>query len=338
MSLLQRITGKINRTWRAACYGVGVEKLLYGAHPPKKIVLMYHGIDRVGRNDFNVRHISAKDFETHLNYYQKRFELLPVKEIFTSRPGKRPQIALSFDDGLMNNFKYALPLLDAKKIPATFYSTSIRGKNQHALWPDAVDIYSQHLTTFHFHDHVFHRAAHNGRLYTSEGQGLNPFVSALSWTDKCAVIEALQQQAGFDLREKTELADYFELMGERELRETAASDYVTIGSHGCYHNRLDLLSDADATEELRHSKKFLEDATGKTVDEIAFPEGGYSRHTLALAEAAGYHYQLAVRLHHEEDVNDARVLPRFGLYGDRSAVEHLHQVNKVLSDPKRFTG
>jgi peptidoglycan/xylan/chitin deacetylase (PgdA/CDA1 family) len=63
---------------------------------------------------------------------------------------------------------------------------------------------------------------------------------------------------------------------------------MAIGSHGAGHRRWAGLDRSDLEDELRHSRKFLEDLTGAAVDEAACPFGSYDRKVLRFAEECAY--------------------------------------------------
>jgi peptidoglycan/xylan/chitin deacetylase (PgdA/CDA1 family) len=80
--------------------------------------------------------------------------------------------------------------------------------------------------------------------------------------------------------------------------------------------------------ELQHSKSWLESVSGQEVDEVAYPDGSYSRAVVDAAERIGFRYHLAVEYLHPEDSQDRRLRDRIGLYSDRGWIEQLHRLNQ----------
>lgn len=72
-----------------------------------------------------------------------------------------------------------------------------------------------------------------------------------------------------------------------ELRELAASELVTIGSHSHSHRDLPSLSDAELEDELARSKGILEDRLGFEVRHFCCPRGRWDRR---VEEAVFRHY------------------------------------------------
>ena len=113
---------------------------------------------------------------------------------------------------------------------------------------------------------------------------------------------------------KYSLDDYWQLMSDEEIKNASKSEFITIGSHAFFHNNLDNIPINDAVNEMRSSKNYLEGLIQKSVEEIAYPDGAYSRDIISEAEQIGFVRQLAVAYKHHEDINDNRIQDRFGMY------------------------
>ncbi len=70
----------------------------------------------------------------------------------------------------------------------------------------------------------------------------------------------------------------------RELRQKAFS----LGTHGASHRKLTFLPEGECIEELRSSKKWLEDVVGEPVSSMAAPGGYINPRVMALAAREGY--------------------------------------------------
>lgn len=72
------------------------------------------------------------------------------------------------------------------------------------------------------------------------------------------------------------------------LRELAAMPGARIGAHGATHVALSQCDDTKLFEELRSSKHYLEDTTGREVTTMAYPYGAANRRVRDAVGAAGY--------------------------------------------------
>jgi peptidoglycan/xylan/chitin deacetylase (PgdA/CDA1 family) len=72
------------------------------------------------------------------------------------------------------------------------------------------------------------------------------------------------------------------------LKEVAASGLVTIGSHTVRHLYLPGLPESTRLQELRESKRLLEEPLGIIVNDFCYPYGGYNEQVAHEVEEAGY--------------------------------------------------
>jgi peptidoglycan/xylan/chitin deacetylase (PgdA/CDA1 family) len=334
--MISRAVAKVVRSLRAGAYALSIEGPFYRRRGSRKTIVMYHGIDLYNRTEFNCRFCSVEDFTRQINYFQRNFTVVPLHEVFESGASKRDMLAITFDDGYRSNFKYALPILDAKKVPATFFITGIRQTGNDMLWADAIDIGSRLIQgAFTFKETVFKKTS-QGKLFSADlNLHLSPFVKRLPFEERMLVVRKLAAEVGFDVKREKSLEDYWMLMDEREISEASRSRYIEIGSHSKFHSNLGLISLPEAIAEMHESKLYLEAIVGEPVTSLAYPDGSYTRPLIDAAAALGYRYQLAVDYLYPEDRLDPRIMDRVGVYSDRSCVEQLHQVNSYASGPAR---
>jgi peptidoglycan/xylan/chitin deacetylase (PgdA/CDA1 family) len=76
-------------------------------------------------------------------------------------------------------------------------------------------------------------------------------------------------------------------LSPEQVRELAGAG-MTIGSHGTQHRLWPRLGAGELDQELKASRRSLEEVAGRTVDQAACPYGGYNRRVLRAARAAGY--------------------------------------------------
>jgi peptidoglycan/xylan/chitin deacetylase (PgdA/CDA1 family) len=66
-------------------------------------------------------------FVAHLSWLAEHCDVVPLSTLVTQRVVPRngkPQVAITFDDGHVDNYEYAVPLLLEHRMPATFYVTT----------------------------------------------------------------------------------------------------------------------------------------------------------------------------------------------------------------------
>ena len=106
---------------------------------------MYHYIKELKSTSFkNFKFLEYSDFQKQINFFEKKFNILSFddfRSILKSKKfPKKPSILLTFDDGYIDHYKYAFPLLSKKKIKACFFSPTSIFKKNHFLEVNKVHI------------------------------------------------------------------------------------------------------------------------------------------------------------------------------------------------------
>ena len=278
----------------------------------KARVLMYHGIGDPGCHKVNIRHIGVDVFERHLQRYRECFHVVPLAAIFDGeRHPKKLTVALTFDDGLRNNLTHALPLLEKYATPASFFITGANPLGLPILWGDLLDL-SAHVGA-EDDVHVDGRGWHlDDGQYRSQDELLRNHIKERGiWAPKQQLYDQLSHQLDGAFQP---LRMFWELLSDADIKQMADRPLVTIGSHGWWHNNMGNIPLADAMDEVRNSKTYLEQCIGKPVDSIAWPDGSYSVQLADAVKALGVTQQLAVSYLQPTDAANPRLIDRYGVY------------------------
>ncbi|MCW8889140.1 MAG: polysaccharide deacetylase family protein [Sedimenticola sp.] len=95
-------------------------------------VLLYHRVNDDLRDSVTV---GIEQFERHMIYIAKHYHILSIDEIMNGaiphKNNKKPYLAVTFDDGYLDNYENAVPILLKHKIPAAFFvSTGMIGEQR----------------------------------------------------------------------------------------------------------------------------------------------------------------------------------------------------------------
>jgi len=312
MASLRDTWSKINREFtyarRDASSMLGLEKSFFKKARGSRI-LIYHGLCKKNHTKFNPIFLTAGMFEAHLQFYKEYFNVVSLDQFYAKDfSNEKFNVCITFDDGFANNFDYALPLLEKYKMPATFFITAIREAGYDILWNDFLSIVSYYgPQNLNYQQKQFFK--NNFGRYAEEGTGhtLVDYLKEGGFDSKAEMIEELQLL--FPKKEEEEV--YWKQMTTEQIRQLSSSQYVTIGSHGYYHNRMDWISLEEATKEIKNSKQFLEQLTSKEVKAFAFPYGNYSRELVQAAKKLGFKQLLAMDFFYPEDNADNTMRERF---------------------------
>jgi peptidoglycan/xylan/chitin deacetylase (PgdA/CDA1 family) len=312
--MIQRIVNKMSRTKSELLFRYSPGLTDFVKSKQNKII-MYHGVDLVGNSAFNTRHTSVDCFERQIQFLTKHCNIISLSDFFKQNfDPTKSNIAITFDDGYLNNFLYAKPILERYKAYATFFITALNQTPETILWADYLDIVSKRTNEpFVIRNKKYQLI--NGVYYNEDGESIYEVVKNRlpEYSFKKELFGALMKNDGF--KDEVPLFDYWKLMNDEQIIETSKSEYISIGSHGYYHNNLGKILINEAVLELTNSKKYLEELTQKKIDSIGYPDGSYSRELIDKAEDLGFSFQLAADgFLFEEDQNDHRILNRKGIY------------------------
>ena len=287
--------------------------------------LLYHGVDLKGDTRFSRRFTSQRDFIQHLAFFKKHFRIITLKEAFLQQgaPGDRPTLSVTFDDGYENNFTYALPVLQAAKVPASIFVTCMSLENYDYLWADAVDICT--------HYYPQRSLVINGQCFEKSDRGVfvDPATGASLYSIlKCSPLE-LRKQA-MDTLEKAvpfrgipSIQTYWKIMSREQIILASQDPLISIGSHGYWHSNLGDIPPELAKKEILDSKNSLENLIQKEVSAIAYPDGSYTRNLVDDSASIGFKEQVATSFLFKEDATDPRIKARLEIYSTSSTYNQI---------------
>ncbi len=278
-----------------------------------KRLLIYHGIDRAGDCRFNTRFISRNNFERQIAYFCEHYKLVTLDDYFRLPPDKdKLTLSITFDDGYLNNYKYALPVLEKYRVPAAFCITGIMATDTPVLWPDILDIYSYHHNAdFSINGEGFYK--NEKEIYASRDRKINlhHLCKLSGHRFKRKLTRKLLSLTDKKILER--FSDHWMQMDAKTIRELALSPVATICSHGYYHNNFAEIELEDSIDEIHRSKLYLEDIIQKEIDGIAFPDGSYTKPLLKACSEMGLVKQLASAYLFKEDYTNPEIEWRFGI-------------------------
>ena len=121
-----------------------------GLFQGKLPVLLFHSIkNSKSINTKNLHEVSMENFKKDVIWLNKNFDIVPVGDLIDLKD-KRGKAAITFDDGYLSIFKYALPFLIEHEIPSTVF---LNGSNVdgNILWRDKIRyIINNELTEFFY--------------------------------------------------------------------------------------------------------------------------------------------------------------------------------------------
>lgn len=263
--------------------------------------------------------VEPETLRLHFETFRDNFQVVKLSDWIEAaqlgKPLPRSALAITFDDGWVDNYEYAFPLLQEYALPATLFLVTDMIESNERFWPNRVsDIVAQHGTDF-FCSHF-------------------PLLGKAEWAAKrhmeaWQVIAALKRVT--DVEIETALAEFEArhaivpqrgngLLNWAHVHEMQASGLMEMGSHTRRHRRLtQKLSEAILQDEIVTSKTVLEERLNRPVKLFCYPNGDHCARARELVHQhymAGLTTSRGVNLATENTVYSR--LKRFSLHQDAS--------------------
>jgi peptidoglycan/xylan/chitin deacetylase (PgdA/CDA1 family) len=90
------------------------------------VVVAFHRVLNEPASDDSLT-TSVSAFEGYCRYFKRHFRVIPLAELVRKLECGQPfnrELAITFDDGYLNNFENAVPVLEKLSLPATFFIVS----------------------------------------------------------------------------------------------------------------------------------------------------------------------------------------------------------------------
>jgi len=262
---------------------------------PSLVILTYHRIMRPedSKYDPNVIEATPDQFDEQLAMLKRRFDVVDPEEMveLVDKPSKlrHLRVGITFDDGYIDNYEIAFPLLKKNGLKALFFlATSFVG-SRHLTWWDRIAWMVRHTkrSTLRLRsyptDIAFDARAPELAirrvlgLYKKGKGGVEGFLEELEEaTSVAAPVEAERP----------------EFLSWEQAREMQAAG-MAIGSHTHRHLILAQLPAAEQLDECVIARKALLENDCAFADCIAYPVGGrtsFDAATRTAAESAGYRF------------------------------------------------
>jgi peptidoglycan/xylan/chitin deacetylase (PgdA/CDA1 family) len=281
------------------------------------LVLTYHRVIDVN-GDPQLLRVTPQHFAEQLSVLRQHYRVVPLRTLLR-RLGAGEEIAgtvaLTFDDGYVDNLEVAQPLMERFETPATVFIASHYIGGNRGFWWDELEallldaepipqtlrlnirgrryewdfaddcLYepAQHKQHQQWHVELASAPTRRHRVY----QRLHKLLYNLAPDERDAVLDKLRQWAA---RETCARASHRTLTAQ-ELHTLAASPLIEIGAHTATHPALSMLSRSAQEVEIRGGKQRLEELIGRETTSFAYPYGSLSSFdeaSVAIVKASGF--------------------------------------------------
>jgi peptidoglycan/xylan/chitin deacetylase (PgdA/CDA1 family) len=298
----------------------------------KTVIMMYHRV--LSEKELNGHFIQpgmyVRDcvFEMHLQFLKQYFEILSFTELLElwgqrAWDASKRYCVITFDDGWLDNYLYAFPILKKYNVPATiFLPTALAGTNEW-LWPDKISYLLWH----------YYRNGAN-RYFTGPidllrkkypwlnnnienlGQRTDSIIEkckGLSPADIDCILDDMKTALHIGFPESRVFLNWTEI-------EEMSKHNISFGSHSCSHNILTNISADEVRQEIEDSRRVLQTSDINYIPLFCYPNGNYTREIAEQVKQAGYGAAVSTRFGFEDNPPHYLFgLKRIGIHNDISS-------------------
>jgi peptidoglycan/xylan/chitin deacetylase (PgdA/CDA1 family) len=198
------------------------------------------------------------------------------------KPNK-PLMAITFDDGQEDNYRYAVPILKALGVKATFYIPVSAVEEGGMLWHDLLGFTVLHL---------FKKGPELGRvnefIEMDFSMCRSPVEAARAVVRRAKSMDQQERVKFINFcTDKSYCPDWAGMMTWKQLRQLTHDGYE-IGSHSMTHSILPRCSDTELKTEIIESRKILQEKLKVPVSTFCYPNGDVDERISKLTKKAGY--------------------------------------------------
>jgi peptidoglycan/xylan/chitin deacetylase (PgdA/CDA1 family) len=267
---------------------------------PHGLVLMYHRVAESSVDPWQLA-VSPANFDDQVRTLRQHADVVPLvhlrQHLRTGRQS-RPVVAITFDDGYVDNLEAAKPVLLRYEAPATvFVATGFVGRRENFWWdrlaqailaarslPAALRLGDGSDVLACDDPRLGRQDAVGGRARMRLHERLWNWLSSQGEARRAESLQRIEQWAGARPLEDPSAWP----MSADQLRELAADGLIDLGAHTVGHPRLPLLSRSEQATEITQSRADCQRILGAAPASFAFPNGQYDRTSIEVVRAAGF--------------------------------------------------
>ena len=270
---------------------------------------MYHRVCNDIGEDVYDRNIyaTASSLEKNIIMLKKYFTITSLQDLVNRKHNIHNACVITFDDGWLDNYEIAFPILKKHNVPATiFLPTGMIGTDKWFWFERLSHIIQQAMLINHqvtpISEMIMDKIVIHGNAEDMNQTIFNETGTAKELYDKCIYImkmlplkivektlDNLETDLNININKSRMLVNWQEV-------EEMSSEGISFGSHCVSHDILTNLDDDEKRYELSSSRKTLMDKNINYVDCISFPNGNHDQRTLDIARDAGYKLMLTANL------------------------------------------
>jgi peptidoglycan/xylan/chitin deacetylase (PgdA/CDA1 family) len=259
---------------------------------PGILILNHHRIGDPSLSRFDRRLFSATtdEFDEQLKYLKKHFAIISGDElrdlVWRKNVLKRTYISITFDDGYLDNYTHAFPILLANECQATFFLVPQYVGTGSIPWWDEIAYLLRNTSKTKISLRL--PVPITLTIEPDREAAIQRMLLHYKRPDNIYSAELMEELRGEAACVLPQVSRRF--LGWREACEMRDAG-MSIGSHTQTHPILGQITPERQRWELEHSKQVIEENLGSKINSLAYPvgtPGGFDAATEELARSLGY--------------------------------------------------
>ena len=283
--------------------------------------------------------ISPETFSSDLHWMSEHGEIVDLDTILDfTHQNTRPLFSITFDDGWVDNYEYALPALNHYSAPATVFLVTRAVETGNLFWVEDFLYKISMFQDLEPGDNILPRLHHCATKHnldidvkhantqtTAEliAESLKPMEKGC----RDIILLDIYKTLGLSIKPLTG-----EILTWEQIRKMHRLD-IEFGSHTNTHEILQYINDDACIDELETSKRTINERLHTQIRYFCYPNARYNTSSPEYVKSSGYSY--AFRIHNLPVTHnsDRYLIPRF-LLNEAVCINKNYLMCKLLKFPK----
>lgn len=299
------------------------------------VILMYHRVlprEMVDGEYVPVQpgmYVTPASLRLHLSYLKTHFSIITLSDLVNRlKAGEAVSrcAVITFDDGWLDNYLYAFPILKELEIPATIFLASGFIGTTRWFWPEEISwavlsVLEKRIDISLLPDRLLHIIKKTPHKQTEEF--IDRIIAEVKLCKESHRISVAKDCSL--LREKIAGESRRLLMNWEEVKEMSQSGLLNFGSHTVSHAMLNMLPPEKVQQEISKCATQIYDETGLLAEFFAYPNGNYTQDNLCVLPQLGITAAVTTKRGFVNESSHLLELPRIAVHEDVSHTQALFQ-------------
>lgn len=294
---------------------LGYHRILPETHP--EFALMQPGM-----------RVRPETLQMHIATLRQYFEFVDlgqwVKSVKEGVDVPDKSVALTFDDGWIDNYQYAFPILKQEKVPASIFLVSSMIGTTMKFWPErlteillCLKNYRENQISLPQKQWLEKHGLRLDALPKLTQDKIDSFISGLKYLSDAQIYSDLKLFGSMGM--DSSIFQERHILTAEQVAEMLQSGLVSFASHTRHHYRLDKIENLDAlNDEVEGARNDLEKLLGVPVRGFCYPNGNYDEASLELVRAC-YDFSCTTNKGWNDVSQDLLLLNRILIHDDVSS-------------------